>query len=198
MNEYREAKILGLISYFAKHTKYCGITKLFKLLFAADCELLKETGKTISGLDYFTYPAGPVPKELYEDFSDETSFFAENIEFKIPRFGKLKQIHTKYKFDEKLFSKRELDIIQRIAVIFKDAYARDMTKISHQIDQPWTTTKKTKGDLQKIDAETILNSFSEKNITLEEFNEREEESRSVLDIVHLTIGLLLFSKIKSE
>lgn len=183
-SNFQKEKILCMVAYLSKHTRYCGITKLFKLFFAADMEHFKETGKTITGLDYFTYPRGPVPKELYEEIDDETSFFGENIAFKIPAFGgKLKQIYTKFSFKDSHFSKREINILKKTSFIFKEAYAKDMVKCSHDIDQPWTITMNTKGEYQPIDLILSLDG-SANTISADEYKDRQKEQSTVLDMLY--------------
>jgi uncharacterized phage-associated protein len=65
--DHSREKLLNLIAYFVKHTKNCKKTKLFKLLYYADFRHFKETGRSITGLKYFAWQWGPVPKELYAE-----------------------------------------------------------------------------------------------------------------------------------
>lgn len=60
-------KLLEAIKYFAAHTKYCGLTKLFKLLFFLDFDHFRETGRSVTGLTYQAWPMGPVPADLYPE-----------------------------------------------------------------------------------------------------------------------------------
>lgn len=60
-------KLLEAIKYFAAHTSYCGLTKLFKLLFFLDFDHYRETGRSVTGLKYEAWPMGPVPAELYSE-----------------------------------------------------------------------------------------------------------------------------------
>ncbi len=62
-------KIINAIVYFANNTKYCGKTKLLKLLYFLDFRHFKETGKSVTGLDYYAWNMGPVPKDVYEELS---------------------------------------------------------------------------------------------------------------------------------
>ena len=64
ITHHRE-KLINAIIYFAKNTTYCGKTKLLKLLYFLDFYQFKQTGKSVTGLDYFAWKMGPVPKELF-------------------------------------------------------------------------------------------------------------------------------------
>lgn len=62
-------KLLEAIKYFAANTKYCGLTKLFKLLFFLDFDHFRETGRSVTGLTYQAWPMGPIPADLYPEVS---------------------------------------------------------------------------------------------------------------------------------
>jgi uncharacterized phage-associated protein len=48
-------------AFFAANTKYCGVTKLCKLLYFLDFIHYRQTGRTVTGLEYRAWPKGPVP-----------------------------------------------------------------------------------------------------------------------------------------
>jgi uncharacterized phage-associated protein len=62
-----QSKLVEAISFFVGHTKHCGLTKLFKLLYWLDYHHFRETGETVTGLTYQALPRGPVPSALYEE-----------------------------------------------------------------------------------------------------------------------------------
>ena len=53
--------------------------------------------------------------------------------------------------DLSVFSPRQKKILERLAEIYRDARASDMTEVSHLPRQPWATTMKTKGLHAPID-----------------------------------------------
>ena len=69
ITHHRE-KLINTIIYFAQNTKNCGKTKLMKLLYFLDFTHFKQTGKSVTGLDYYTWEWGPVPKELFKELDD--------------------------------------------------------------------------------------------------------------------------------
>lgn len=51
-------KLINTIIYFAIHVKKCGKIKLFKLLYFLDFEHYKQTGRSVTGLDYYAWKMG--------------------------------------------------------------------------------------------------------------------------------------------
>ena len=45
-------KLINAIVFFAKNTKYCGKIKLIKLLYLLDFEHFRQTGRSVTGMDY--------------------------------------------------------------------------------------------------------------------------------------------------
>jgi len=66
-----ELKLINGIKYFVKNTRNVGRTKLFKLLYFWDFLHFKRFGTSVTGLDYFAYPFGPVPRKLYDEISTD-------------------------------------------------------------------------------------------------------------------------------
>jgi Antitoxin SocA-like, Panacea domain len=57
-------KLINVVVYFASNTRHCGKVKLFKLLYLLDFTHFRETGRSVTGLDYRAWKMGPVPLEL--------------------------------------------------------------------------------------------------------------------------------------
>ncbi len=161
ITHHRE-KLINAISYFAKHTKYCGKTKLMKLLYFLDFLHFKQTGKAITGLEYFAWERGPVPKELFEELENMKPDLSSAI--KITPIGDFQKVVSQKKVNDEFFTKREKGILENIALIFKEAKAEDMVEISHLKKEPWHKTLKEKGAFKKIDyilaIDTMENSLS--------------------------------------
>lgn len=175
MMTFEDRKIISLISYFTSKTKFCGRTKLAKLLFYCDWKHLKTTGRTITGLPYLTYPYGPLPADLNNGLKDSKSKFGKFIRYREWEEKSAKPIIVTEPFDKKLFTPFELEVIENAVFIFKEATADMMVKISHGIDEPWTNTRKSKGSgIHYIDEKMA---FSEKDakISIDEYLERREE-----------------------
>ncbi|MCX5826222.1 MAG: DUF4065 domain-containing protein [Deltaproteobacteria bacterium] len=146
---HQRERLINAIIYFAKNTKYCGKTKLMKLLYFFDFFYFQQTGKTITGLEYETWERGPVPRKLYEELSSMKADLSAAIA--IVPLEKINLIKAKEKFENEHFAPKQLQLLEKVAYIFRDARAEDMTEISHLKHQPWDTTLKHKGMYQKID-----------------------------------------------
>ncbi|MBN1626122.1 MAG: SocA family protein, partial [Deltaproteobacteria bacterium] len=143
ITHHRE-KLVNAIIYFAQNTSYCGKTKLLKLLYFFDFIHFKQTGKSVTGLDYFAWEMGPVPKELFEELSGDMKLDMKESIHKLQSEG-FQQIRPKKKFDAKYFSNKELELLENISFIFKDAQAETMIESTHLRNEPWDKTLKEKG-----------------------------------------------------
>ena len=136
---HEREKLINAIIYFAKNSRFLGKTKLCKLLYFLDFEHFKETGRTVTGLDYFAWKMGPVPVELYEEMDMPEPDLAEKVEFveKPTRRGTMLVVKPIAAFDDSHFTKRELRILKGLAAEFRDAQADDMIETTHLENQPW-------------------------------------------------------------
>src|SRR5471030_2891987 len=73
-------KLINAIIYFADNTNSCGKTKLFKLLYFLDFEHFYQTGRSVTGMEYFAWRMGPVPVALYDEINVLSPDMAEKIE----------------------------------------------------------------------------------------------------------------------
>lgn len=173
---HHRKKIINSIIYFAKNTKYCGKTKLLKLLYFLDFFHFKQTGKSVTGLEYFAWNMGPVPKVLFEELSGNMKPDMKNAIEDLPVEG-FQQIKPKKKFEDKYFSKKEIKLLKDISFIFQDAKADDMVESTHLKNEPWDRTLKEKGEFQKIDymlsidSELVSLSYNEARDRMEEISE---------------------------
>jgi uncharacterized phage-associated protein len=149
VTHHRE-KLINAMIYFATHTKYCGKTKLLKLLYFLDFKHFKQTGKSVTGQDYFAWQMGPVPRELFEELSGDMRPDLKAAIHDLPDEG-FQKILPKKQFDDQYFSKKEIKLLKDIAFIFQDAKADDMVESTHLKNEPWDRTLKQKGEFKKID-----------------------------------------------
>lgn len=179
--EHSREKLINSIIYFLKNTNNCGKTKLFKLLYYLDFMHFRETGRSVTGLDYYAWDFGPVPKNLFNEMENPPADLKESIFIpaKTDKNDKFfVEIKAKKRFDDKFFSKRELRILKDVAFIFKDAKAEDIMEASHLPNHPWDQTIQTKGEKAKIDYERALDS-SESSLSLEEVLERIKDKEEI-------------------
>ena len=176
---FNREKLLNAIVYFAINTKYCGKTKLLKLLYFIDFMHFKQTGKSVTGMDYFAWDMGPVPKDLFEELSGPMKPDMKATIKDLPA-EVFQKIQPTRKFDRKYFSNREMKLLNDISFIFKDAKADDMVESTHLKNEPWDVTLKNKGRLQKIDymlaidSEIVSLPYDEAKERMEERSEMEK------------------------
>jgi len=170
MQDFTIYKILNGIKYFVKNTKYVGRTKLFKLLYFWDFIHFKNYGFSVTGYTYYTFPFGPVPKELYEQIENNALPSEFNNEFKIVpddsfddefnNYKKFKVILKNSIVDFDRMSPIEKQTLERVAEIFKYAKAKEMIEITHLPNSPWDNTVKELGMDKPIDYKMALDKES--------------------------------------
>ena len=179
ITHHRE-KLINAIIYFAQNTKHCGKTKLLKLLYFYDFFHFKQTGKSVTGLYYYAWEMGPVPKDLFEELSRNMKPDMKAAIQDLPEEG-FQQIQPKKKFDNQYFSKKEMKLLDDIAFIFKDANAEAMVESSHLKNEPWDQTLKEKGEFKKIDYMLAVDSEIV-SLPYNEAKERQEERAEMIKL----------------
>ena len=183
INHNRE-KLLNSVVYFSKNTRFCGKIKLFKLLYFLDFIHFRETGRSITGLNYYAWDKGPVPQDLFHELKQPDKDLRETIallEQSEDEDYKLCKVIAKKPFDPKYFSKREMKIMENLSFVFKDALAKDIVEITHLKGTPWDKTIKEKGPGKQIDYSLAVDG-SKGSLSLEEIKERMSEIKEVAEI----------------
>ncbi len=85
---YQREKLINAVLYFATKTKFCGKTKLFKLLYFLDFEHYKKTGRSVTGLRYCAWGKGPVPVSLYEEMEWPKRDMSAKVAFEYKAIGR--------------------------------------------------------------------------------------------------------------
>jgi len=179
ITNYRE-KIINAIIFLAGNTNKCGKTKMMKLLYFLDFYHFKQTGKSVTGFEYFAWEMGPVPKQLFEEISGKMSRDLNDAIHPLPKES-FQQIKPKRPFDDKWFSPRELKILENLAFIFKDADASQMIESTHLKNEPWDRTKKEKGLFCPIDYMLAVDGQDE-SLSPDEAKDRMKERREMFEI----------------
>jgi uncharacterized phage-associated protein len=176
-------KLLHAIIFFTKNTHACHKTKLFKLLFLLDFAVYRETGKSVTGLQYFAWPMGPVPKDLFEELNSPRPDMRSAMVIRAtsesdPDFGETKRllIAPRQTFDPSCFTKREVDTMERLAEIYRDATASQMVEVSHLARQPWHQVYVVEGRHQALIPYALALDSKPGSITKEQADLVEEEA----------------------
>ena len=177
--EHTQEKLQNAVIYFLKHTKYCGKTKLVKLLYYLDFYHFKEIGASVTGLEYKAYEFGPYPEAFGIAFDRKEPAILEYLSIEnTERFTKIQPLK---KFDRKYFSKREIRILEKVAYIFRDAKAQDIVETTHLKNEPWHTTLQEKGMRQVIDYFLALENDSPPKEQIIEDRKDREQFRRLID-----------------
>lgn len=175
---YRREKLINAIVYFASHVEKCGFTKLMKLLFFLDFAHFKQTGKSVTGMDYYAWKRGPVPQSLWFELTKGMKpDLASSIG--IIQYDNFKKIVPKKEFAPDFFSKREMKFLEQISEIFRETSAELTVEVAHLPNEPWHKTLKEKGEKKRID---FLLSIDDKpgTLSLDEAKHRMEEISDTL------------------
>lgn len=150
-----EIKMVNAIMYFANKVKYPYKLKIYKLLYFIDFLHFAQVGRPITNQEYIAMEMGPVPGKLHTAIEENklSDYFKKNIKViseSLPtgigyKFMPLTKPHMK------VFSPRELEILNNVIIIFRDAKAEEMTESSHLKNHPWERTKRDKGLFNTID-----------------------------------------------
>ncbi len=185
MNIYRK-KLLNAVLFFTSNTKRVNLGKLAKLLYFLDFIHFNQTGYPSIGLKYYAFEKGPVPRDFWleirdadvpEDFKGKIALIRRTDDFE-PNYKEV-EIHALEEPDLSVFTPREIEILDELAFVYKEATASNMSEVTHLPKQPWDITRKEKGKNQLID---YLVSISEKSaIGLEDATDSLKEH---FEVVH--------------
>lgn len=123
-------KIINMILYFANQ---CVLkTKLLKEMFYADFLCYKNTGASITGLEYAKLPHGPVP----DDFENIINKCTENkfIHYKIEYKNEYEhhKIESIANINVNCFTKEEYEIIKKVKEYFQHFSSKKIEDFSHK------------------------------------------------------------------
>jgi uncharacterized phage-associated protein len=175
ITHHRE-KLINAIIYFVRNTKNCGKTKLMKLLYFLDFIHFKQTGKSVTGMDYYAWDFGPVPAQVWEELKGGMGADMKEAII-VSQKGDFHHVQPKKKFCDQFFTNRELKILEQVSFIFRDATTNEMVELTHLENTPWDKTLKEQGEFAKIDYFLSIDSKDD-SLDIEQavyrYNEREE------------------------
>lgn len=151
-SRHRE-KLINAAIYFAANTRHCGKIKLIKLLYLLDFEHFRQTGTSVTGLEYRAMKMGPVPWELYQEWDALEADFADAIDIipeRVVDFVR-ESVRPKRDFDDAHFTKRELRLMAALAERFRDDFSKPMINVTHAERGHWAAIwDNGHGNLERI------------------------------------------------
>jgi len=121
-------------------------TKLNKLLFYADFAMYKQSGFSISGVQYRAIPMGPVPNNfnsIFEYLANNDDVEVYYTTFSDGGAGEQFKPNSQRAFNSELFTEKELQILENIAERFKNTTTNEIIEISHK-EKAWQENKDEK------------------------------------------------------
>ena len=138
--DHQREKLIQTVIFFAQNVRKLGKVKLFKLLYFVDFMHYKETGRSVTGMDYFAWQMGPVPVSFFHELNLPSHDWDGKVNFaEIP----VANGHTMLKviavasFDPAHFSRREIRLLESLATEFRDADSAAMVEKTHLENSPW-------------------------------------------------------------
>ena len=146
---YDIRKVANAILYFLdKDVKYLGKTKLMKLLYFADKYHLNKYGRPIFNDKYIKLQHGPVPSLTLniinsfnqldnEDLEEYTEKLREFVEIKETKDNQYKKtiFEKKRQLNIDIFSKSELECMNKSIEAFKEWTAEKISEFSHDLEE---------------------------------------------------------------
>jgi uncharacterized phage-associated protein len=110
-------------------------------LYLLDFEHFRQTGKSVTGIDYQAWKFGPVPVWLMEEWEDLTGDLAAAVHISqekvIDHVRQTVVVNDGVQFDDEQFTPRQLRIMQGVAEQFHDTRAPAMIDVTHMQNGAW-------------------------------------------------------------
>ncbi|HOB84124.1 MAG TPA: DUF4065 domain-containing protein [Bacteroidales bacterium] len=114
-------------------------TKMNKLLFYSDFLMFKQTGFSISGIQYRAIPMGPVPdnfNSIYEYLAKNDNIDILYSSFANGGIGEQFKPNSNRSSDMEFFNKTELSILHNVVERFKNTSTNEIIEMSHK-EKAW-------------------------------------------------------------
>jgi DNA-binding transcriptional regulator YiaG len=138
-------KFTEMVVYFSEKIQPFK-TKMNKLLFFSDFLMFKQTCFSISGVRYKAIDMGPVPnnfQSIFEYLANKDEIDILTTEFPQGYTGEQFKARNDRPFNAKLFSENELEVLEKVAAVFKPTSTNDIIKWSH-LEEAWKKNEKEK------------------------------------------------------
>ncbi|MHB8448033.1 MAG: Panacea domain-containing protein [Rudaea sp.] len=192
LKTHEREKLINVIVFFAKNTRYCGKTKLFKLLYLLDFELFRQTGHTVTGSAYRAWEKGPVPYTLWREWpalqmGQANADITAAVEIVPEMIGdyELQRLVPLVDFDNSHFTKREMRIMEELATRFREERTKPLINFTHQSLGPWEKTwQDGRGNDQEIPYELAVDDDDPNREAVLEAASEYEGMKAAFGVVH--------------
>lgn len=134
-------RLINAVVFFAGNVRFCGKIKLFKLLYLLDFEHFRQTGKSVTGVEYQAWKFGPVPVELMEEWEEMSEDIARAVHIEsepvIDYVRQAVKVNEGVKFDAEDFTPRQLRIMEDLAERYRETFSPTMIDVTHEQNGAW-------------------------------------------------------------
>jgi uncharacterized phage-associated protein len=141
MTSINRNRLRNAIVFFATQMEACGKIKLFKLLYLLDFEHFRQTGKSVTGLNYEAWKFGPVPAELMQEWNNLKAGNSAAVEIvEEPQFKYVRETvkaRPGVEFNDEDFTERQLRILDMLREKYLTNMSQKMIDITHEQNGAW-------------------------------------------------------------
>lgn len=138
---YRD-RLANIVLFFAQRAQHVGKIKLFKLIYLLDFEHFRQTGRSVTGLDYYAWKFGPVPTDLMEEWE---AGLGADLSARVTIQPEQVIDYTRYsvtpndgaEFDDSQFTPRQLGIMEALVEQYGATYSPTMIDVTHAQNGAW-------------------------------------------------------------
>ena len=138
-------KITEMVVYFSDKLSTLKTT-MNKLLFYDDFLMFNQSCFSISGMRYKAIEMGPVPinfQSIFEYLANKDEIDIFTTEFPQGYIGEQFKAKNNRPFRAELFSENELNVLEKVATVFKPTSTNEMIELSH-LEEAWKKNEKNK------------------------------------------------------
>ena len=141
MADQTRNRLINAVVFFAENVHHCGKIKLFKLLYLLDFEHFRQTGKSVTGVEYQAWKFGPVPIELMEEWDDMSADLARVVHIQpekvIDYVRESVKANKGVEFDPDDFTPRQLRLMRELVDRYRDTFSPQMIDVTHEQNGAW-------------------------------------------------------------
>jgi uncharacterized phage-associated protein len=120
-------RLINTVVFFAENVRHRSKIKLFKPLYLLDFWHFRQTGKSVTGVEYQAWKFGPVPIELMEEWDDMSEDIARVVHIEpeqvIDYVRETVKVNEGMRFDDDEFTPRQLRIMEDLVREYCDTYS---------------------------------------------------------------------------
>ena len=131
-DQERFRRMVQYIAFQGKDDAKLGVTKLNKLLYFADFTAYRETGQSISGIEYEHWKEGPVPRDM--NLVEQRPYHGHGYTRSRSR------VWARRKPAMGIFTDEEVAILDRIITRYRDVSAEEISDLS-RLEPGWLLTR---------------------------------------------------------